>query len=202
MSENMENNDAPKSDAIAVTMNKRQLIIGAVVVAVLLIFVMSRSGGNSNSSTDTTAAPTPAQQVGNLIAVGLTKLQSGDVEGARSSFQSALAIDANNVVANYDMGVVLQQYDKKPAEAIPYFSKALGIDPNYTNALYNRAIAYRTVGDTANAIADFKALIEKKTDDANSMKQLGDLLIQTGKTDEGNAMLEKAYAIDPNLRNG
>lgn len=201
MSENMEMNNAPKSDAIAVTVNKRQMVIGAVVVVLLIIALMSRSGGGSSSS-DTTAAPTPTQQAGNYIAVGLTKLNSGDVEGARTNFQSALGVEPNNVVANYDMGVVLQQYDKKPAEAIPYFTKALSIDPNYTNALYNRAIAYRTVGDKANAIADFSALIEKKPEDANSMKQLGDLLIETGKTAEGTAMLERAYAIDPNLKNG
>lgn len=192
---------APKNDTVAVSVDRRQLIIGAVVVVLLLIAIMSRSGG-SNSSTDTTAAATPAQQVGNLIAVGLNKLQSGDVEGARTSFQDALNIDANSVVANYDMGVVLQQYDKKPADAITYFTKALNIDGNYTNALYNRAIAYRTIGDTTNAIADYKALIDKKPDDANSMKQLGDLLIQEGNTKEGNSWLEKAYAIDPILKNG
>lgn len=44
--------------------------------------------------------------------------------------------------------------------AISDFNQAIIIDPNHEWAYYNRGITYATKGENANAIADFKKVLE------------------------------------------
>jgi tetratricopeptide (TPR) repeat protein len=44
--------------------------------------------------------------------------------------------------------------------AISDWDKAIELDPNFSAVYYNRGIAYANRGETQNAIADFKKVLE------------------------------------------
>lgn len=134
------------------------------------------------------------------ISTGLNAMENGDVEEARTAFSKAIKLDPTSAVAHYDLGVLVLQYDANPQVAADLFSTTLELDPNFTNALYNRALAYKSLARFDDAISDLRAVFAMKPTDANVMKKLGELLVQTGKLDEGTALLERAYELDPDLK--
>lgn len=167
-------------------------ISSALVVAVLVAVVIATQSSNHDKISE-------SDKVSELITSGLVALQGNNVEAAREAFTEAIEIDPNSAVAHYDLGVLALQFDSNPQAAIDLFSTTLAIDPNFTSALYNRAIAYKSLARFEEAVVDMRAVVAAKPGDANAMKKLGELLVQTNNVDEGTALLEKAYELDPNL---
>lgn len=163
-------------------------VILAVVVGLIVFHPWTSSRSNSIDRFNTE------------IAAGLTAMQNNDVEAARKAFTNAIKIDPTSAVAHYDLGVLVLQYDANPNAAVDLFSTTLELDPNFTNARYNRALAYKSMAMFDEAVTDLRAVLAAKPDDANVMKKLGEMLVQTGKLEEGTALLERAYELDPNLK--
>lgn len=170
----------------------RRTLISVVIVVVLVGLLIVRPWASPAQSRE--------EKYKTEISNGLAAMQSGDVEAARQAFTKAIALDPNSAVAHYDLGVVVLQYDANLQAAIDLFTTALILDPKFTSAQYNRAIANKSLGKFEEAIVDLRAVVAVKPNDANALKKLGELLVQTGKLDEGTALLEKAYQLDPNLK--
>ena len=78
----------------------------------------------------------------NLIAYYFTH---DKVAQAMSFLEQLIAKEPQSKMANYAMGVAL--YNKKDYEkAIPYFDKAIEIDPEYVDAYYNAGVCYSNIG--------------------------------------------------------
>lgn len=82
----------------------------------------------------------------NLIAYYLKK---NDNAGALSFAEELIAKNPNSTLANYAKGVVFFG-QKKYEEALPFFVKALEIDPEYTDAYYNAGVCCCNVGSGIN----------------------------------------------------
>lgn len=65
--------------------------------------------------------------------LGLTQLQTGDVNGAAASFQRTLELDPTNFSAAYNLGTLELKQNHVP-EAMHHFEQAAQINPNYAPA--------------------------------------------------------------------
>jgi tetratricopeptide (TPR) repeat protein len=64
---------------------------------------------------------------------------------------------------------------ERPREAIPWFDRAVAIDPMYANGYHNRAVAREKLGERAAAIADYKRALVAKPDHPEAAARLREL---------------------------
>lgn len=84
-----------------------------------------------------------------------------------ASYGKAIELDPNNPILRFELGSVAMKQKKYP-EAISYFQKSASLKPNYANAYYNLAYAYKEMGDDAKALETLKltkTLIDKTSAD-------------------------------------
>ena len=82
--------------------------------------------------------------------------------------------------------------------AIDDYTKAIDIEPNFTNAYYNRGIAYRNKGDNDSAIDDYTKAIDIKPNFANAYYNRGVAYWDKGDYDSAIADHTKAIQLNPN----
>ncbi len=80
-----------------------------------------------------------------------------------------------------------------------YYRLALGIDPNYTPALYNLALVRTQLGGAGEAMDLYRKVLSIEPNNPNALYYLGILLVNNGKVDEGKQMLQRAVEINPKL---
>lgn len=120
--------------------------------------------------------------------------KSGSYIDAASHYLQALDAKPNAETYNGYGYVMVRQ--KKSAEAIEAFRKALELDPTYLPALENLGDAYVRESNLAEATAWYhRALDQKPT--AMIHNNLGGVLRKQGRNDEAAAEYHKALALDP-----
>ncbi|MCE7995513.1 MAG: tetratricopeptide repeat protein [Roseivirga sp.] len=87
--------------------------------------------------------------------------------------------------------------DAKFEEGVKFFDKALKSSPNHLLALSNRARALSRVGRLADALSDFKQLIQLQPANAQFMGDYAVALHLNDKNDEAGLMFDKALALEP-----
>lgn len=105
-----------------------------------------------------------------LNARGLSRMENGDLDGARKDFEHAVAVGWENAVTN--LGVVESRWSR-PGQADARFEQALKINPNNVDALFNRARSRSDRGDRAGALADIERVLQLSPRDANAMHARG-----------------------------
>ena len=108
-----------------------------------------------------------------------------------------LAIDPGNTLANYNLGVLAQQAGDD-ATALSYYDAALETDPNFTSAMYNKAIILEPTDPDA-AIALYEQIVSINDQAATAYYRLSLLLEAKGDTAGAQEARDKALAIDPSL---
>jgi Flp pilus assembly protein TadD len=92
-----------------------------------------------------------------LLAEGERAMGAGDVESARSLFETALVADPNNSRAYIALGrIALRQ--QLPGQAIAYFRSALLLTPDSRSALAGQGVALMARGATDRARANLVRL--------------------------------------------
>lgn len=81
--------------------------------------------------------------------------------------------------------------------ALEAFSRGLTLDPRRTGLWHNRAWCHLQLGDLAAAQADLLTLIELEPGHAPALALLGRVRLAQGATDEGIALLERAWLAAP-----
>lgn len=132
-----------------------------------------------------------------LLQQGLDAQAAGRLDQARRLYLEVLAKDPANTVAHYDLGVIHQQ-EGAAKEAENDYEQALATDAGFRPALFNLAVLV-TPTDPARAIALYRRLLAIEPNDANVLLNLGLLLVQAGRADEGRADLAAAVRINPSL---
>jgi tetratricopeptide (TPR) repeat protein len=148
--------------------------------------------------------------------VGLAKCQYslGDVEGARKTLDGLLSHDPNYVPALLAQGQFVQSED--PQKALPWLRKAVAVEPNDPNILYNFVLTLRAAKkEDEAALFDkrFKVIQAKLTQlnnlkmellkDANNIElryQVGILNLEMGKEEEAAHWFQTVLWIDPDHR--
>lgn len=89
------------------------------------------------------------ENLANTYQTLMTVAQGSD-EWAAAAYTRALALDPTNPILTVNLGGVLV-HEQKYDDAITVFTRATLLKPDYANAYYNLANAYKLKGDTVNA---------------------------------------------------
>lgn len=140
---------------------------------------------------------TPAQSTASLVTQGLKAELAGDLTTAASDYRHAIAVDANNSVAHFDLGTVYDEQRNK-AQAVEEYQTALVIAPNFTDALFNLAVD--TAGsDAPSATELYSKVVALQPSFAAAWLNLGFTLESEGNATAAKADWAKAIALQPSM---
>ncbi|MGZ5423298.1 MAG: protein kinase domain-containing protein [Candidatus Aminicenantales bacterium] len=133
-----------------------------------------------------------------LYITALSALMEKDIEGYVRGLNEIIKFDPQDKRAHADLGWFYRN-EKKPAEAVVEFEKALAIDPNFGYALNLLAYTYGDLGEKDKAIATFERYAATHPGEANPVDSMGDLFFLTGAFDKARAKYQQALAIRPDF---
>lgn len=95
-----------------------------------------------------------------------------------------------------EINLLLEQDQKQ--QAVDTIRRALAEHPDNNQIRYARAMLMDSEGDTATAIQDLQAIVDKEPDNAVALNALGYILtIRTERLPEARQLLERALALEP-----
>lgn len=114
-----------------------------------------------------------------------------------SSLRRALEINPNYARAYLHLGIAAYR-DARFAEGLKDIACAVQMDPDMAGERYEFALYCHSQGDTARALANFRALDNSDALDANSHARMGDNFARKGLWFEAGQEYESALMIAPN----
>lgn len=100
-----------------------------------------------------------------LSTLAVLKEQLGDYKTSTELFQKVVQSRPDDALGYYNLGLSLGKQGKIN-EAIKAFSKSIGLDSNFREAYFKRAIAYEFLGDSDMARGDFMKALSIQADRA------------------------------------
>lgn len=95
-----------------------------------------------------------------------------------------------------NLGVICQSREKY-VESLPYFDKAIEINPHYPLAYMNRALSFFHLKDYEKAEADFHKTLELDVNYAPAHLYYGKMLLEIGEEEDAQICFENVLVIDP-----
>jgi tetratricopeptide (TPR) repeat protein len=132
-----------------------------------------------------------------LIFTGVTYKRNHVWQSEESLWRDVLEKSPNKARPYNELAAALNR-EKRYAEAIPLFQKAIRLLPNYSYPYLNLGVAYSNLGKTDKAIAMYKKAIKIRPDLGQVYNNLGVIYNRQGKRDEAEKMFRKALQINPN----
>lgn len=135
------------------------------------------------------------------LAIRLARLQMAvrDVKGAERTLRQVLALDADGPLGidSRDMLAELYMSQRRNDEARQLIDEVLKIKPLDGDALIMRGEFYRDQGRLADAIADFRTVINEQPGNQQVLKMLAGVYVLAGDDGQAQAYLEKAVGLAP-----
>jgi len=113
-------------------------------------------------------------------------------------FEHTLAVTERNTLAHNNLGLAWMNRGYS-AKAIPQFTAALDIDPDYGLARYNLGIALHNLRKTPAAVAQFQESVRLMPQHVDSRLRLGIALADLGDLDGAIANFHEAVRLSPRL---
>ncbi|MGH9336101.1 MAG: tetratricopeptide repeat protein, partial [Vicinamibacteria bacterium] len=132
------------------------------------------------------------------LARGRDRARAEDFEGARESFERALALDQRDPSAWNYLGLVSERQGRL-GEARRHYERALAHDPDHVPALLNLASVSLSAGELASAEEIYRRVLVLAKDSYEAYNGLGIALARQGRRGEAAAAFEKAIALEPGL---
>lgn len=170
----------------------RYALTAAAVVAGLTLSLTAGCSGSSSTSSNSSKPDAKA-----LVSAGLAELNRGKQDNALGLFREAAAAQPNNVLAHYNIGVILQGRGKN-VEALAAYGLAIAADPKYVPALFNEGTIYG-VTNPALAITTYRRVIALQPKAPTAYLNLGLLEVNSGIVAQGVKDLQTALHQDPAL---
>ena len=115
------------------------------------------------------------------------------------NFDELLRKDKTSLEAMYYRGNFYLHSLGDPKKAIDEFEKILRLDPNFSLAHYDLAVAYRQLGMEEKAILEYEKTIELQPNFPEALSNLGGYYFRNGKTEQARNLFQKAIEIYPNF---
>jgi predicted Zn-dependent protease len=125
--------------------------------------------------------------------LAISVFHTADLDRARDLFQDLLKDEPESPQLNYYLGDILSK-SQKPAEALPYLSKAIRHDPNLLPAHASLGRTYLALGQADRAIPHLKAALSID-DDGSLHYQLGRAYQANGQVDLARQTLKQYQKI-------
>ncbi len=77
-----------------------------------------------------------------------------------AEYEKILSINKNHTQSLYNLGAVYLDRKKNAEKAIDYFTKAIAVDPKYTEAYFARGVCFEVLKDLQNAKADYNMCLQ------------------------------------------
>jgi tetratricopeptide (TPR) repeat protein len=129
---------------------------------------------------------------------GFARQGKGDLDGAISDYNQALALDRKNVEAWFRRGLAWQAKGDY-ANAIADYTQVVALDPKRSDALSNRGFIKQGQGDYAAALADYKQALVINPKMPRAYYDVGLIEAQGGELDEAIAAFDRALEFDPKM---
>jgi tetratricopeptide (TPR) repeat protein len=129
-----------------------------------------------------------------VVFGALTIHRNGDYRSALSIWTDTAAKRPDNARALYGLGGALLEAGR-PAEAIPYYERALRLDPGLPD--YSLGNALLKVGRAAEAIPIYERAVRLTPELAEVSNDLGDALADAGRGAEATKYYERALKLNP-----
>lgn len=132
----------------------------------------------------------------NLLNTAIIAHKSGDYFQAEAIYREILDNDPECVQALHSLASLSLTLEQ-PSIAIPLLKKAIALDGNNPNLLYNLGLAYQQYKDIESAIYYYKLALALKPDFSLAHNNIGVAYQHLGRLDHANAHLEKALEYSP-----
>ena len=129
-----------------------------------------------------------------------TWVQTSYWRDSETLFRQALAVTANNDVAENNLGIVFLQQGKLE-EAISLLQTAVDLRPDNSPAQENLAKALLQKGRVPEALVHYRKLVELQPDNFEVHNIVGTVLVQQGRIREGVEEWQKVLVIQPDNGN-
>jgi tetratricopeptide (TPR) repeat protein len=124
-------------------------------------------------------------------------LRPPEYDGALRFYTAALALRPHSHYTIHSIGNVLLGKGSS-REVIAEFDKAMGLKPDYSEPLWNRAAAYLALGQRDKAFADWARAIELAHEPVRAWVLRGQAYAKLGDWDKAISDFSKAIELDPN----
>jgi tetratricopeptide (TPR) repeat protein len=129
---------------------------------------------------------------------GLARQAKGDLKGAITDFNSAVAVDPQNAQAFYRRGLAKQALDDR-ADAIADFTEVIRLNPRNADAYSSRAFLKQFNGDPDGALADYAQALLINPRISIAYYNEGLIKVQKGDLEGAIADYSQALDIDPKM---
>lgn len=82
------------------------------------------------------------------------------IDESVAMYERILSFNPNHELSLYNLGAIALDKKKDAVKAIDYFTKAIAVSPNYTEAYFARGVSYELLRDLNNAKADYKMCLQ------------------------------------------
>lgn len=139
-----------------------------------------------------------------ILSVGVLSwcawIQTSYWRDSETLFRHALAVTANNDVAENNLGIVFLRQGKVD-QALSLLQAAVDLRPDNSPAHENLAKALLQKGQVADALVHYRKLLKLQPDNIEVHNIVGTVLIQQGRIREGVEEWQKVLAIQPDNGN-
>ena len=104
--------------------------------------------------------------------MGVAYFRLGDIDGVISSYTKAIDLGIADANMYFFRGLMYGKYKQDDAKAIKDYSKAIELEPRYSRAYLNRALAYSSLKMPDKAIVDYNKMVELRPDDLRMILEL------------------------------
>ena len=142
-----------------------------------------------------------AVAVGAVLACGAclppAAAQTSHWENSETLFRHALAVAADNYLAEHNLGSALMEEPGKLAEAAAHLQRAVQLDPDSVRARTDLGSTLAKMGRLQNAIAEYRVALRLDPASAITHHNLGSALVDAGSAEAAIAEYEAALRLDP-----
>ncbi len=82
------------------------------------------------------------------------------IKDAVTIYERILKTNPSHYFSLYNLGAIEFGINKNPKKALDYFTKAISVNPKYTEAYFARGVCYQELKDDNNATADYKMCLQ------------------------------------------
>ena len=137
-----------------------------------------------------------SRQLSDILNTAVAHHKAGHLADAEAQYLLVLDLDPKNANVLTMLGAIAHTRGDS-GQAIVFFDRALAASPQFTPALFNKAVALDETGQSQGALAAYRACLEVSPDHSDAAMNLGALLHGQGDFSAAEAVFQKLLTLQP-----